>query len=229
MTTLIPPGSLVVSCQALENEPLHGSFIMAAMARAASLAGARGIRAGGAKDIAAIKQSTNLPVIGLIKKTFPDYDVFITPTLDDAIAMHEAGADIVALDATGRKRPDQRTLSEVISSLKKKNIPVMADISTFEEGVTAAALGADYISTTLCGYTFETAGKELPDLELVSRLTSALDVPVVAEGGIHKPEQAAEALRLGASFVVVGSAITRPQLIAAEYVKAMTAVADGSR
>ncbi|MBW4080980.1 N-acetylmannosamine-6-phosphate 2-epimerase [Paenibacillus sp. S150] len=218
---LIPLHSLVVSCQALEDEPLYGSAIMAAMARAAYMAGAGGIRAGGAADIAAIKRAVPLPVIGLVKITHPGYDVYITPTLEDALAIRRAGADIVAIDATDRKRPDGRTLGEVISALNKEGIPVMADISTYEEGVRAAALGADYISTTLCGYTEATSSRMLPDLELLGRLSVDLELPVVAEGGIKHPEQAAEALRRGASFVVVGGAITRPQQIAADYVRAI--------
>ncbi|OMF90002.1 N-acetylmannosamine-6-phosphate 2-epimerase [Paenibacillus sp. FSL R7-0273] len=217
----IPLHGLVVSCQALEYEPLHGSHHMAAMARAAKEAGAAGIRAGGVADIKAIKEETSLPVIGLVKQQTEGCEVYITPTLEDALDIHAAGADIVAIDGTGRPRPDGRSLKETIAGLKQSGVTVMADIATFEEGVQAAAWGADYVSTTLSGYTAETAGTELPDLSLLKKLAAALPVPVVAEGGICRPEQAAEALRLGAAFVVVGSAITRPQWIAGRYVEAM--------
>ncbi|WP_342564584.1 N-acetylmannosamine-6-phosphate 2-epimerase [Paenibacillus sp. FSL R7-0345] len=217
----IPLHGLVVSCQALEHEPLHGTQHMAAMARAAKEAGAAGIRAGGTADIKAIKAETGLPVIGLVKKQTEGCEVYITPTLEAALEIHAAGADIVAIDGTGRPRPDGRSLQETVAGLKQAGVAVMADIATFEEGVQAAAWGADYISTTLSGYTRETAGTELPNLALLERLAATLQVPVVAEGGICQPEQAAEALCLGAAFVVVGSAITRPQWIAGRYVEAM--------
>ncbi|WP_019913067.1 N-acetylmannosamine-6-phosphate 2-epimerase [Paenibacillus sp. HW567] len=218
---IIPYQGLVVSCQALPDEPLYGSHHMMAMAMAAKEAGAAGIRAGGLEDIRAIKEAVGLPLIGLVKIQHENSGVYITPTLEDALAIHAAGADIVAVDGTGRPRPDGRSLAETIAGLKRAGAAVMADIATFEEGVLAAEWGADYVSTTLCGYTRETAGTPLPNLALLERLAAVLDVPVVAEGGISRPEQAAEALRLGAAFVVVGSAITRPQWIAARYVQAM--------
>jgi N-acylglucosamine-6-phosphate 2-epimerase len=219
--SLIPYQGLVVSCQALEDEPLYGSHHMVAMAMAAKEAGAVGIRAGGMADIRAIKDATGLPLIGLVKKQSEGSEVYITPTLEDALAVHAAGADIVAIDGTGRPRPDGRTLEDTIARLKAAGIPVMADIATFREGMQAAEWGADYISTTLSGYTAETQGTPLPNLDLLERLTAVLRIPVVAEGGICQPEQAAAALGLGAAFVVVGSAITRPQWITAQYVGAM--------
>lgn len=222
---MIPFQGLVVSCQALADEPLYGSHHMVAMARAAKEAGAAGIRAGGEHDIRAIKAEVDLPLIGLVKRQLPGSEVYITPTVEDALAMHAAGADIVAIDGTGRPRPDGRSLQETIAELRQAGVAVMADIATFQEGVQAAAWGADYVSTTLSGYTRETAGARLPNLELLERLAAALDIPVVAEGGICQPEQAAEALRLGAAFVVVGGAITRPQWIAARYVQAMRGAA----
>lgn len=218
-------GGLVVSCQALEKEPLHGSAHMAAMARAAAESGAVGIRSNSVADIQAIKMAVDLPVIGLLKRDVPGFEVFITPTLEDVWAVYKAGADIVALDATMRERPGNETLEQVLAEAKANGIPVMADISTFEEGLQAAQLGADFVSTTLCGYT-SYSQCELPNLALVERLAAELTVPVVAEGGIHKPEQAAEALRLGASFVVVGSAITRPQWITKQYTEAIEGLSE---
>ena len=220
MTNIIAPQSLVVSCQALSHEPLHGSHHMAAMARAAAEGGASGIRSNSPEDIRAIRAAVDLPVIGLWKRDYEGFDIYITPTVQDALAVHEAGAHIVALDATDRPRPDGLDLRETIHKLKEQGVVIMADISTYEEGVKAAEYGAHYISTTLAGYTPYSEG-ELPRFELVKQLSEKLDVPVVAEGGISTPEQAKQALAYGAHFVVVGSAITRPQLITAAYVGAM--------
>jgi len=227
MKSIIPRHSLVVSCQALEHEPLHGSLHMAAMARAAAEGGAQGIRANSTADIRAIRQAVNLPIIGLWKKDYAGYEIYITPTVQDAIAVAEAGADIVALDATSRPRPDGLTLEETIAELKKRGISVMADISTFGEGIAAARYGADYISTTLSGYT-PYSRVELPNLGLVKELASAeLEVPVVAEGGISTPEQAKAALLAGAEFVVVGGPITRPQSITAGFLAGMKRAESG--
>ncbi|MFC4596874.1 N-acetylmannosamine-6-phosphate 2-epimerase [Cohnella hongkongensis] len=212
---------LVVSCQALEHEPLHGSHHMVAMARAARQSGAIGIRANGTADIRAIKTEIGLPVIGLVKRETAGFEVYITPTVEAALEVHRAGADIVAIDGTSRPRPDGLPLADVLKRLKQAGVRVMADISTYEEGLRAADWGADYVSTTLCGYTRETQETELPNLDLVGRLADALTVPVVAEGGIYEPSQAVEALRRGAAFVVVGSAITRPQWITERYTSAI--------
>jgi N-acylglucosamine-6-phosphate 2-epimerase len=215
-----PWGGLIVSCQALEHEPLHGGDTMAKMARAAVEAGAIGIRTNGAADIAAIKQAVDVPVIGLIKRDIPGSSVFITPTLDEVKAIVAAGADIVALDATDR---EDRLLTVVplIEYAHRAGVLVMADISTYGEGVAAEKLGADLIGTTLSGYTPYSPQQEEPDYELIERLSGSVRVPVVAEGRIWTPEGAAKALQAGAAYVVVGSAITRPQLITARYVSAM--------
>lgn len=222
---LIPTGGLVVSCQALPGEPLHGTSHMAAMALAAKTAGAAAIRAG-LSDIPEIKRATGLPVIGLVKRQYPGFEIYITPTVQDAVRVGAAGADIVAIDATARPRPDGLDLRQTIERLKAEGLRVMADISTCEEGLRAAAWGADCISTTLCGYTRETENVPLPALDLLERLARELGVPVVAEGGVQHPEQAAEALRRGAAFVVVGSAITRPQWITEQYIRAISAAAE---
>lgn len=218
MNSLISKQSLVVSCQALSHEPLHGSIHMVAMANAALQGGAKGIRANSLADIRAIKEAVDLPLIGLWKRDVEGFEVFITPTVEDALAVHEAGADIVAIDATSRPRPDGRTLQETLKLLKEKGVSVMADISTYEEGIAAAEWGADYISTTLSGYTSYTEHEELPNLNLVKRLAETLSVPVVAEGGISTPEEAAAALEAGAYFVVVGGAITRPKQITERFI-----------
>ncbi|WP_068774245.1 N-acetylmannosamine-6-phosphate 2-epimerase [Paenibacillus sp. FJAT-26967] len=220
MNSLIPKQSLVVSCQALEDEPLHGSVHMVAMARAAKAGGASGIRANSLPDVRAIKAEIDLPVIGLWKKDYDGFEVYITPTVEDAVAVYEAGADIVAIDATSRPRPDGISLQDTIKALKEKGIPVMADISNFEEGVQAAQWGADYVSTTLSGYT-PYSQVELPNLDLVKRLAGVLTVPLVAEGGISTPEETRAALQAGAHFAVVGGAITRPQAITARFISGM--------
>jgi N-acylglucosamine-6-phosphate 2-epimerase len=218
MKSLIERNGLIVSCQALSHEPLYGSNHMAVMAKTAKEGGAVGIRANSPADISAIRQEVDLPIIGLWKK---DYEMYITPTVVDAIAVFEAGATIVALDATARPRPDGLDLQQTIAELTHLGIPVMADISTYEEGVQAAEWGAAYISTTLSGYTPYSQTK-LPNLELVSRLSKVLSVPTVAEGGISTPAEARQALDYGAYFVVVGSAITRPQWITAQYAAALS-------
>lgn len=211
---------LIVSCQALEDEPLHGGDTMKKMAIAAQMSGAVGIRTNGVNDIRSIKSAIDLPVIGLIKRNMPGSDVYITPTLEEVQAIIEAGADIVALDVTDREgRLEQ--VSKLIEYAHQAGTAVMADISTFEEGLAAERLGADYIGTTLSGYTPYSLQQKGPDFELIRRLSASVGVPVIAEGRIWKPEEAVQAMKAGASFVVVGSAITRPQLITLRYVEAL--------
>ncbi|ULL13540.1 N-acetylmannosamine-6-phosphate 2-epimerase [Paenibacillus sp. H1-7] len=211
---------LIVSCQALENEPLHGGDAMAKMAKAAEMSGAIGIRTNGVDDIRAIKAAVALPVIGLIKRDIPGSAVFITPTLDEVRAIVEAGAEIVALDVTDREDRLEQAAS-LIEYAHQAGAAVMADVSTFEEGLAAERLGADFIGTTLSGYTPYSPQQEEPDFDLIRRLSARVSVPVIGEGRIWTPEDAAQALACGATYVVVGSAITRPQLITARYVQAV--------
>jgi N-acylglucosamine-6-phosphate 2-epimerase len=213
---------LVVSCQALENEPLHGPQFMERMAWAAKQGGAAGIRANGFADIKAIKASVDLPVIGINKRKIPGHDAFITPTKADARLVHEAGADIIAIDATTQSRPEK--LEELIIFIKGElGKMVMADVSTVSEGLQAQNLGCDLVSTTLSGYTPDTAGRlnQGPDFDLLRELVHRLHIPVVAEGRIHTPEQARQALQIGAFCVVVGGAITRPQEITRRFIEGM--------
>lgn len=213
-------GGLVVSCQALEDEPLHGSEHMLAMAKAAMEGGAVGIRANGFSDITAIKEVIPLPVIGILKKDYPGYDAFITPTKEDAKLVAEAGADIIAVDATHSTRPEK--LADVVHYIKQElKRPVMADIATFAEGEYAESIGCDFIGTTLSGYTVGTTHRERPDFDLVKQLVNELNTPIIAEGNVETPEQAKKLLDLGAAFIVVGGAITRPQLITKTFVKGM--------
>jgi glucokinase-like ROK family protein len=212
-------GGLIVSCQALPEEPLHGAHIMAAMARAAAAGGAVCIRANGPEDIAAIRQAVELPIIGLWKDELPGYNVRITPTVEHARRLAAAGAAIIAIDATDRPHPDGLSLPERIEAIHTDTSrPILADIATLDEGIAAQQAGADLVASTLSGYTDYSPASDEPDFDLIQQLVSHLRVPVIAEGRIATPEQAAHALALGAFAVVVGGAITRPQQITARFV-----------
>ena len=211
-------GGLIVSCQALPNEPLHGAEIMARMALAAWLGGAVGIRANGADDIRAIRAVVPLPIIGIYKDG--DEGVYITPTFRHAQVVSEAGADVVALDATPRPRPDGSTLSEIIAAIHAQlGKLVMADVSTLDEALAAEAAGADLVASTLSGYTPYSRKLDSPDFELVRSMADRLHTPIIAEGRIMTPEDARQMIICGATGVVVGAAITRPQQITARFVE----------
>ncbi len=213
-------GKLIVSCQALEDEPLHGSSIMAKMATAAKVGGAAAIRANGPADIRAIKEAVDLPVIGLYKRG--DSGVYITPTFDDAAAIAGAGADIIALDCTDRPRPDGVDLRTLLARIHDElGKPAFADVSTLEEAQAAAEYGVAMAGPTLSGYTDARPMTTDPDFELLGAMVAALPIPVIAEGRIHSPRQARQALDIGAWAVVVGSAITRPRTITARFVSAL--------
>ena len=216
-------GRLIVSCQALDNEPLHSSFIMARMAAAALEGGAGGIRANSPEDVAEIKKTVDLPVIGLFKKEYLDSDVYITPTMVEIEKMAECGSDIIAMDATNRLHPNDQSLEDVFKKAKASfpNMIFMADCSTYEECIHAQKLGFDIVGTTMRSYTAETQGVTIPDFELFKALKENLKVPFIAEGGIWSPSEAKKAIECGAWAVVVGSAITRPQLITRRYADAV--------
>jgi N-acylglucosamine-6-phosphate 2-epimerase len=213
-------GKLIVSCQALADEPLFGADIMAKMAVAAQMGGAVAIRANTPVDIRAIIAAVNLPLIGLYKAGTAD--VFITPTIQHAQEVIEAGADVVAIDGTQRPRPNGDTFREQVAVVHAQGRLVLADVSTLEEGISAAEQGADFVAPTLSGYTPYSRQLAEPDFVLLRELVETVQVPVIAEGRIHTPQQARQALDYGALAVVVGSAITRPQLITATFVKAIT-------
>jgi N-acylglucosamine-6-phosphate 2-epimerase len=218
-------GKLIVSCQALEGEPLYGAEIMARMALAAKLGGAVAIRANSPEDIYAIRQAVDLPIFGLYKDNLPNYEVYITPTLRHACLIAEAGSDVICLDATDRTRPEGPTLADFIRRIKAETgLPVMADISTIEEALIAEQSGADLVSSTMSGYTSYSPQNIDPDLDLVSAMAARLSVPVMAEGRYLSPEQASEALQRGAYAVIVGGAITRPADITARFVAALAKV-----
>ncbi|GAA0593510.1 N-acetylmannosamine-6-phosphate 2-epimerase [Virgibacillus siamensis] len=212
---------LIVSCQALEDEPLHSSFIMGKMALAAYEGGAAGIRANTVKDIQAIKTEVNLPIIGIVKKDYPGSNVYITPTLHEVDALYQEGVDIIALDATKQERSNGQHFPEFFAELKEKypDQLFMADISTLEEGERAEEAGVDIVAPTLAGYTPYSKGA-VP-LELAGELVRNLNIPVIAEGNFDTPEKAQKALQLGVHAVVVGSAITRPQIITRKFATAL--------
>lgn len=213
-------GKLIVSCQALEDEPLHGAAIMAKMAIAAKVGGAVAIRANGPADIRAIKRAVDLPVIGLYKQGASG--VYITPTFEAAAEIAEAGADVIALDCTARPRPDGETLADLLARIHRElRLPTFADVSNLREAQTAAEYGVAMAAPTLSGYTENSPPLGGPDFELLRRMTESLPIPIIAEGRIHTPEQACRALEFGAWAVVIGSAITRPRTITARFVRAM--------
>lgn len=218
-------GSIIVSCQALPGEPLYleETSIMYLMARAAKMAGARCIRTNSVRDVLAIKEETGLPVIGLIKKVYDGYEPYITPTMEEVDALVQADADIIAVDCTMRTRGDGLTVGEYLEQIRTKyqNILIMADISTYEEGINAWKCGVDLVSTTMSGYTSYSPKTDGPDYELARALAQALPIPVIAEGRIHTPEQARQMLNTGVHALVVGGAITRPYEIASRFFSAI--------
>ncbi len=223
-------GKVIVSCQAVKGEPLYveEKSVMYLMARAAKQAGAPAIRTSSIRDVIAIKEETGLPVIGLIKIQYEGFESYITPTMKEVDELVEAKADVIALDCTNQKRGDGKSISEFISEVREKypEAVLMADISTYEEGVNAWKLGMDIVGTTMSGYTPYTPKTDGPDYELARRLSETLDIPVIGEGRVHSPEQAVEMLKTGAHAVVVGGAITRPLEIAQRFMKAVSAFND---
>lgn len=218
----IVPRGLIVSCQAPFGDPLHGSALMARMAAAAAEGGAVAVRADGATDILAIRESVRLPIIGSRKSSYASSPVYITPTFDDAVSAFQAGASVVAVDGTPRPRPPGEELSRLIARIHAElAIPVLADVGNVEDGARAAALGADAIATTLAGYVDDGTPAQGPDVPLVRALAAAVAVPVIAEGRYRTPDEAAQAIDAGAYAVVVGSAITRPHLIARRFAEAL--------
>lgn len=214
-------GHLIVSCQALENEPLHSSFIMSKMALAAKVGGAKGIRANSIADIQEIKNTVDLPIIGIIKKDYDDSDIYITPTINEIDALVKTGVDIIALDATKQIRPGNKDIDTFFKMIKEKypNQKFMADCSTIEEAIHADKLGFDFIGTTLVGYTPQSKKLHIEenDFEIIKTILATVKHPVIAEGNIDTPQKAKRVLELGCYSVVVGSIITRPQVITKKF------------
>lgn len=221
-------GKLIVSCQALPEEPLHSSFIMGRMALAAKQGGAGGIRANTKEDIAEIKEQVDLPIIGIVKRNYPDCGVYITPTMAEVDELMEIEPEIIAVDATGAARPQGVNLSAFFKAVKEKypEQKLMADCSTIEEAVYADQLGFDFIGTTMVGYTAQSKGLKIEanDFEIIRTIVEKVTHPVIAEGNINSPEKAKRVIELGCYAVVVGSSITRPQLITKSYADAVNSV-----
>ncbi len=217
--------SIIVSCQALPGEPLYCEemSLMPFMAKAAKQAGAKCIRTSSARDVAAIKEETGLPVIGLIKRKYEGFDCYITPTMKEIDELAAVESDIIALDCTALKRGDGLSVNDFIARIKDKypDIALMADISTLEEGINAWKCGVTVVGTTMSGYTPFSRQADGPDFQLVKDLVRELPIPVIAEGKIHTPQQAKEMLATGAHAIVVGGAITRPLEIAARFYNAI--------
>lgn len=215
---------LIVSCQALPDEPLHSDFIMARMAVAAKEGGASGIRANSVVDIAAIRKAVDLPIIGIIKRDYEGADVYITATMKEVDELMTVRPNIIAIDATTSTRPNGESLKEFFQKAKEKYPDQlwMADCSTIGEMLTADQLGFDFIGTTLVGYTKQSQGDKIEsnDFEIIRKALSKLSHPLIAEGNIDTPDKVRRVLELGAYSVVVGSAITRPQLITKKFVEA---------
>lgn len=216
-------GGLVVSCQAKEENPLHGPVFMAAMAAAAVQGGAIGIRADGTADIAAIRAAIpgDVPIMGIAKVRQADGSVFITPSAEGARSVVAAGATLVALDGTLRARPGGESLRAVVAAIQSAGGVALADVGTIEHARYAVECGVDAVGTTLSGYTPDSPQQDGPDFALLEQLVAESPVPVFAEGRIWTGDEARRALAIGASFVVVGTAITNPQATTAHFVAAM--------
>jgi len=215
---------VIVLCHAEGDEPFNFPDYIAAFAKAAEMGGAVGIRVQGFDNIKSVRSTVKLPIIGITRGSYDDGWALITPDVSDVNNLISAGADIVALDVTQRFRPNGMDGFEFLELLRKRyRIPLIADVSTYIEGVRAAELGADMIATTLSGYTQYTEDRadDFPDFNLIERLTAEVHIPVIAEGRIWSPSEAAHALKCGAYAVVVGSAITRPRVITQRFVEVL--------
>ncbi len=213
---------LIVSCQAYDDNPMRGPVFMRAMALSALQGGAGAIRANGAEDIQAIREVTDAPIIGLNKLWTEGFEVYITPTFESARVLADAGADVIALDATPRPRPGGETLEKLIPRIQNElGLRVFADCSTILDAVAAAKLGADYVSTTMSGYTPYTAKNKTvgPDFKTLEAIAQSVSVPVIAEGRFWTPFEVGHAFELGASAVVIGTAITSPVDITKRFAK----------
>lgn len=217
MKNRIPRG-LIVSCQAAKGEPLYGCDVMHYFARCAVAGGAVAIRAL-ADEIPSIKKEVSVPVIGLIKKDYADSEVYITPTKDEIDRLLETGCEVIAMDATARPRPFGETLKELVSYVRSlsENVQLMADIDNYENALTAEALGFDYISTTLRGFTKETKGIQIPDFDFIEKLIKDCKANVIVEGGIWERGQLEQISSFNPYGVVIGTSITRPRDITRRF------------
>ena len=216
-------GGLIVSCQAPAESPMHQPEVIAAMAEAAVNQGAIAIRLDTPAHVKAVRQKISAPIIGLWKQQIPGFEVYITPQFDHAAAIAQAGADIIAIDATVRSRPNQETVATLIERIHiELGKLVMADVDTLAAAIVAANAGADLIGTTLYGYTAETQHLKPPGFDLLAELIKKLPIPIICEGGIASTQMAKQALDMGAYAVVVGTAITGIDLQVKAYAIALS-------
>ena len=213
---------LIVSCQAPANSPLCKPEIIRALAETAEQNEAVGVRIDSPAHIFAVKQAVRVPVLGIYKIIWDSSEVYITPTFEAAKQIAEAGADVIALDATLRQRPNGENLTEIVRRIKEElHLPVMADVSTLAEGVNAVeTAGVDLVGTTLSGYTDETKHLTEPDFQLIEKLAARLTVPVICEGRLRSPDDVRRAFDCGAFAVVVGGAITGIDQLVQQFVSA---------
>ena len=212
---------LIVSCQAGAGSPLARPDVIALFALVAEQNGAVGVRIDSPENIIAVKRAVSLPVIGIYKIASPDSEVYITPTFEAAKRIADAGADIIAIDATLRPRPSGEQMADLVERIRTElGLPVMADLATFDDGLNAELIGCDFLGTTLSGYTSETQVTDGPDLDLTQRLSSAFSIPVICEGRLRKPADVVQAFDAGAFAVVVGNAITGTDWLVNEFVRA---------
>lgn len=214
-------GKLIVSCQALPEEPLHSSFIMGRMALAAKQGGAVGIRAQSVEDINEIMEVVDLPVIGLIKRNYDDSEVYITATRKEVEELLGTKCQMIALDATDRKRPNNESLKDLVDLIHEHGRLAMADCSTIEEVLMAQDLGFDCVSCTMAGYTPYSKNVDGPNYKLIKEMVEKCHVPVIAEGKINSPEELKKVMDLGVHCAVVGGAITRPKQITERFIKVL--------
>lgn len=214
-------GKLIVSCQALPDEPLHSSFIMGRMAIAAKQGGASGIRAQSKEDILEIERVCDLPIIGIVKRNYEDSEIYITATMKEVNELLETNCEMIALDATLRKRPNDEKVEDLVKAIHDAGRLAMADCSTLEECIAAEKAGFDVVSTTLCGYTPYSKNIDGPNFPLMEEVMKQVKVPLIAEGKINTPEDLRMAIDKGVYAAVVGGAITRPHQITARFVSAL--------
>lgn len=219
---------LVVSCQATPEEPMYGADIMARMAIASEMGGAVAVRVNTYPDLVAVRKAVKIPILGLIKQTYDGFFPYITPTMKEVDMVVDSGAEIVCIDATTYPRPEGNDLATFVKLIREKypNIEILADVSTYDEGVYVDTLDVDYIATTLSGYTWDTIDKDSnliqefrePDFQLIEDLAKAVKKPIVAEGKFWDAENSIKAFELGAYAVTIGAGITRPQIITKKIV-----------
>lgn len=216
-------GKLIVSCQAAPGTPLEPTAHIVALARSVVLGGAQGLRIEGATNVRAVRDAVRVPIIGIVKAQHPGSEAFITTQVAEVDELADAGADMIAFDATDRPRPVP--IEEVVAAIQRRGRPAMADISTLNEARHAIDVAANVVGTTLAGYTNYSSALKGPDFRLMEELAIE-GLPFFAEGRIWTPGEAARCISLGAMFVVVGSAITRPDDIARRYAEAVESAAE---